>query len=109
PQFLDGTVRLAGDIEQMKKFGKNFKFIPDCLLSVNKFIKPLASVNNLSDSPLTKIGFNFKKGKYLSKSFLEGLFSYADKNKNIIFYFIKTHLEKTGIDYEYTPATETEN
>ncbi|MEO6328439.1 MAG: hypothetical protein ABIO55_05885, partial [Ginsengibacter sp.] len=109
PQFLDGTVRLTGDIEQMKKFGKNFKFIPDCLLSVNKFVKPIVVGKNSTDAPITKIGFNFKKGKYLSKSFLDGLFSYAEKNKDIVFYFITTHLEKTGINYEYTPAEETEN
>jgi hypothetical protein len=108
-QFLDGTVRLAGDVEQMKKFGKNFKFIPDCLLSVNKFVKPPATIKNLPDVPISKIGFNFKKGKYLSEPFLDGLFSYAGKNKNIIFYFITTHLEKTGMDYEYIPAKETEN
>ncbi len=108
PQFLDGTVRLAGDIAQMKKFKKDFKFIPDCLLSVNKFVKPVAS-QDWANQPITKIGFNFKKGKYLSKQFLGDLFSFAEKNKNIIFYFIKTHLEKTGIDYEYTPEKETSN
>jgi len=110
PQFLDGTVRLEGDIAQMKKFGKNFKFIPDCLLSVNKFTRPLANENSIaSDKPVTRIGFNFKKGKYLSKPFIDELLSYADKNKHIIFYFITTHLDKTGIDYEYTPPNETQN
>jgi len=108
-QFLDGTVRLTGDVEQMKKFGKNFKFIPDCLLSVNKFVKPITAVKNSSDGLVSKVGFNFKKGKYLSKHFLDELFAYADKNKNIVFYFITTHLEKTGMDYEYIPDKETEN
>lgn len=109
PQFLNGTVRLAGDIAQMKKFGKDFRFIPDCLLSVNKFIKVPPVDNNSSSEPVTQIGFNFKKGKYLSRAFLDAIFAYAEKNKSVVFYFIKTHLEKTGIDYEYTPPMETEN
>lgn len=109
PQFLDGTVRLTGDVEQMKNFNKQFKFIPDCLLSVDKFVNPVIKSNNFSDLPISKIGFNLKRGKYLSKPFLDELFSFADKNRNIIFYFITTHLEKTNINYEYIPAAETEN
>lgn len=109
PQFLNGTVRLKGDIQQMKKFGKDFRFTPDCLLSVTKFVKSIAVQNNTSTASVTKIGFNFKKGKYLSKQFISELFSFAETNKNIIFYFIETHLEKTGINYEYVPEQETEN
>ena len=30
--FLNGTVRLEGDVSQMEKFGKSFKYFPDYLL-----------------------------------------------------------------------------
>lgn len=104
--FLNGTVRLKGDANQMRKFNKNFVYYPDCLLQTPKFLK-------LNDSRKSnnkiKIGLNLKKGKYLSKSLLNDIFQYARNNNDIEFYFTTTHMEYTGINYEYIPQKETDN
>jgi len=106
PNFVDGTVRLKGDVDQMTKFGKNFIYQPDCLLQSPRFLdlKPTKS-GNLK----RKIGLNLKKGKYLSKELLNDIFNYAENNSDIEFYFTTTHMEKTGIDYEYVPEKTSEN
>lgn len=106
--FLNGTVRLKGDVNQMKVFGKDFKYFPDCLLQSTKYlnISPRKSIEN---NKITKIGLNFKKGKYLDKVLINEIYKYADNNNDIEFSFIKTHLENTGINYEYVPIKDMNN
>jgi hypothetical protein len=109
PNFLNGTVRLVGDIKQMKKFNKDFIYIPDCLLQSPRFL----NVENKNLVPtgnrIQKIGINFKKGRYLSKSFMKSLYDFAANNPEIEFYFTTTHMDKTGISYEYLPQIEKGN
>jgi hypothetical protein len=106
--FLDGTVRLQGDVDQMKKFKKNFKYIPDCLLQSPKFLE-LNKESSLPPERPIRIGLNFKKGKYLDKKLIDDIYIYAENNDDIEFYFAKTHMECTGINYEYTPVSYTKN
>ncbi len=106
PNFIEGTVRLKGDVEQMKKFGKNFIYIPDCLLQTPKFLKlDIPSSKN----KVTKIGLNFKKGKYLSQELLKSIVNYTENNSDIKFYFTTTHMEKAGINYEFLPHETSKN
>lgn len=101
PNFIEGTVRLSGDILQMNKFKKRFTYYPDILLQTPNFIEIKKSESK--NMPI-RIGFNLKKGKYLDNSLLNDIFKYAKKNDSIEFYFIKTHMEKSGVNYEYIPS-----
>lgn len=107
PFFINGTVRLEGDIPQMKKFGKEFEYYPDCLLQTPNFLKIEKDIFTPSDRPF-RVAFNFKK-KHLSQDLLNEIFKYAEINNDVEFYFVTTHLEKKGINYEYIPLDETEN
>src|SRR5690606_33970101 len=61
--FLDGTVRLEGDIAQMKKFGKNFVYYPDMLFRTKDYFE----FEPLPPTQKRRVGLNFKKGKYLDE------------------------------------------
>lgn len=108
PNFLNGTVRLEGDVAQMQKFGKEFTYIPDCLLQSVKFLE-LNIDHSLPPHRPVRVGLNFKKGKYLDSALVNDIYKYARENENIEFYFMKTHMDKTGINYEYVPKEETRN
>jgi hypothetical protein len=108
--FLDGTVRLEGDVLQMKQFGKKFTYIPDCLFSLRKFL----SVSPVEKEPGTpiRIGFNFRK-RQIPKKFIEDVYAYAAGHSDMEFYFATTHMDKVifdyGIKYEYLPNKDTSN
>ena len=106
--FLNGTVRLIDDIRQMEKFGKKFRYWPDFLLGTKSFIQ-LDSDIAINLSPGQKaIGFNLKKGKYLPKRLLDSIFDYSKHNTDLVFYFIKSHMDSSNVNYEYLPSEETD-
>lgn len=99
PAFLNGTVRLAGDVEQMKLFGKNVTYYPDMLFQAPIYFPPL----KLKPTMKYRVGFNLKKGKYLDNKLLADLFQYAEIHDDMEFHFTTTHMEKIGMDYQYIP------
>lgn len=103
--FINGTVRLAGDVEQMKKFGKDFVYYPDMLFRTPEYF------NHLQLEPTRKyrVGINFKKGRYLDKKLLNDLFHYAATHDDIEFHFTTTHMQKVGLNYQYIPEHESAN
>lgn len=103
--FLDGTVRLSGDVKQMRKFDKIFVYYPDFLLQTPEYI----SVNTPEHSQVKKrVALNLKRSK-LAPEFINNLLEYARKNDNVEFFFMTTHMEKMGLEYQYLPDTETSN
>jgi hypothetical protein len=110
-RFVDGTVRLEGDIAQMRNFGKNFKHYPDCLFSITKFID-LDMKDTVKSDTRIHVGFNFQK-RHIPDSFLQAIVDYSENNNDICFHFATTHMdhaiEKYGINYEYLPEKENEN
>ncbi|WP_028580035.1 polysaccharide pyruvyl transferase family protein [Desulfogranum japonicum] len=103
--FLHGTVRLAGDIEQMKRFGKIFKYYPDMLFQAPNYFE----CQKLQPTEKFRVGINFKKGKYLDKQLLSDIHTYAEKYDDIEFHFTTSHMEKVGLDYQYVPSKESKN
>lgn len=103
--FINGTVRLAGDVEQMKKLGKEFIYYPDMLFQTPQYF------NYEALSPTTKyrVGINFKKGKYLDQKLLNAIFDYAESHNDMEFHFTTTHMQKIGLNYQYTPSRESKN
>lgn len=111
PYFLDGTVRLEGDVEQMKQFGKQFKYVPDCLFSLNRFVS-VEQTGRKEAGEIVKIGFNFRE-RQIPPQFIKDIHAYAAQHNDIEFYFATTHMdkviEKYGITYEYLPRKDTHN
>jgi hypothetical protein len=109
--FLNGTVRLKGDVEQMLRFGKQFNYFPDCLFSLQRFIQISSSRVRQAGEPI-RIGFNFRK-RQIPESFIRAIHTYADSHSDMKFYFATTHMDRViseyGIDYEYLPERDTEN
>ncbi len=109
--FIDGTVRLEGDVVQMKSFGKNFIHIPDCLFSIRCFIDTATSTEKSSGDPV-RIGFNFRE-RHIPKSFIAAIHNYAETHSDMEFYFATTHMdkaiEKYNTTYEYLPECDTNN
>lgn len=105
PSFIDGTVRLQGDVEMMKIFGKNEKYYPDMLFQAPHFFdcKPLAQTKK------RRICLQFKKGRYLDKQLLKDIYTYASSNDDVEFHFITTHMLKVGLTYQYLPKYESKN
>ncbi len=106
PFFINGTVRLEGDVAQMRKFGKDFKYFPDMLLKASDYFdaKMLPPTNKI------RVGFNFKKnGQYLDKHLIEDILNYAETHDDIEFHFTTTHMEYVGLNYQYLPKEETDN
>jgi hypothetical protein len=109
--FLNGTVRLEGDIEQMKKFGKSFVHHPDCLFSLRRFIDVAHASDKKIEDPI-RIGFNFRE-RQIPKSFIQSIHEYAGAHDDMEFYFASTHMDNVicerGITYEYLPEKDTHN
>lgn len=104
--FINGTVRLQGDVEQMKQaFGKNFVFYPDMLFRLTDFFKPTL----LPQSKKYRVVLQFKRGRYLDKQLLNDIYSYAENNDDIEFHFITTHMPKVGLTYQYVPEKPSKN
>lgn len=109
--FLNGTVRLAGDVEQMKNFGKSFVYNPDCLFSLRRFIDVVQASDKKKNDPI-RIGFNFRE-RQIPPSFIKAIHDYAATHDDMEFYFASTHMdrviEERGITYEYLPKKDTHN
>lgn len=97
--FLEGTDRLEGDITQLKKFGKNFTYHADMLFQTPDYATPIP----LPQSPKYRIALNLKKGKYIDQSLIDSMINYANSNDDLELYFVTTHMEHTGINYQYLP------
>lgn len=104
--FLNGTVRLLGDVEQMKQaFGKNFIYHADMLFRTPDFFE----CDLLPKTDKIRICLQFKKGRYLDKNLLREIYKYANKNNDIEFHFITTHMPKIGLTYQYIPQKTSKN
>lgn len=104
--FMNGTVRLKGDLNMMRSLGKDFKYYPDMLLQSGNIFK----ISELSNgTKKLRIGLNFKRGRYLDKKFLHELLLYSQKYSDVDFFFIKSHMDVAEIDYEYIPKKCNEN
>lgn len=104
--FLNGTVRLAGDVEQMKyAFNKDFKYHADMLFRTPDFF----TFNPLPETNKTRICIQFKKGRYLDKNLLSEIYKYANENDDFEFHFITTHMQKIGLTYQYIPHKPSKN
>ena len=103
--FLNGTVRLEGDVAMMKTLGKDVIYYADMLFQAPKYFPPkmLAPTNKY------RVGFNFKKGRYLDKNLLGDIMDYATTYDDIEFHFITTHMKKIGMKYQYVPDVESKN
>ncbi len=103
--FLNGTVRLQGDIEQMKQFGKSMVFHADMLFQAPVYFPP----KMLSETKKYRVGFNFKRGKYIDKKLLDDIFKYAEEHDDMEFHFTTTHMQKIGLNYQYVPEANSKN
>lgn len=104
--FMNGTVRLEGDAKQMKRtFGKDFMFYPDMLFRTCDYFSP----KMLPQTKKYRVGFNFKKGKYIDKNLLEDIFQYAVTHDDMEFHFTTTHMENVKLNYQYIPKKEMKN
>lgn len=104
-RFMNGTVRLLGDVEQMKVFGKNFIYYPDMLFQTPYIFE----YNKLPESGKYRVGLNLKKGKYLDKKLINDIINYSTEHDDIEFHFTTTHMEKIGLDYQYVPKEINQN
>jgi hypothetical protein len=104
--FLDGTVRLSGDVEQMKSaFGKNFIYHADMLFRTPDYFE----YDLLPETDKVRVCLQFKKGRYLDKNLLADIYKYAAENDDIEFHFITTHMPKIGLTYQYLPKKASKN
>lgn len=103
--FINGTVRLAGDVDAMKLFGKDFKHYPDMLFKAPVYFNQ----DLLPDTSKYRVGFNFKKGRFLDKQMISDILEYANTHDDIEFHFTTTHLEHVGLNYQYLPMEESGN
>lgn len=104
--FIDGTVRLEGDVRQMKyAFGKDFVYYPDMLFRSCEHFPP----KMLEPTKKYRVGFNFKRGRFLDKNLLKEIDTYAATHDDIEFHFTTTHMQKVGLDYQYVPLKESKN
>lgn len=103
--FLGGTVRLQGDVDMMKSLGKDVIYYADMLFQAPKFFPPQI----LQSTKKYRVGFNFKKGRYIDKQLLSDIKEYAASHDDMEFHFTTTHLQKIGQDYQYVPQIESKN
>lgn len=104
--FLNGTVRLSGDVEQMRyAFGKNFVYHADMLFRTPDFFE----YDLLPETDKIRVCLQFKKGRYLDKNLLSDIYKYAAENNDIEFHFITTHMPKIGLTYQYIPPKASKN
>lgn len=103
--FINGTVRLKGDTDMMRMFGRNMTFYPDMLFRACDYFPPKMLV------PIDKyrVGFNFKKGRYLDKKLLKDIMDYAATHDDMEFHFTTTHMQKVGLNYQYVPEKPLRN
>ena len=105
PAFLNGTVRLEGDVEQMKQaFGKDFKYHADMLFRTPDYFQP----EMLPPTQKKRICLQFKK-RYLAPELISAIYRYAEENDDMEFHFITTHMPKIGLTYQYLPEKESKN
>lgn len=104
PAFLDGTVRLEGDVDMMKTFGKNMTYYPDMLFKSLDYFDP----KKLPATKKYRVGFNFKK-RHVDKQLIADILAYAETHDDMEFHFTTTHMVKTGIGYQYVPERESKN
>lgn len=106
PSFLNGTVRLSGDVEQMKlAFGKDFKYHADMLFRTPDYFE----YDLLPQTNKIRVCLQFKKGRYLDKKLLADIYRYAKENDDMEFHFITTHMPKIGLTYQYVPSKASKN
>lgn len=109
PLFIDGAVRLEGDVAQMKKqYGKDFKYFPDMLFKSIDYFEPTL----LPKTDKIRVGLNLKKNRnyhYLDRRLLSDILEYANIHNDIEFHFTTTHMDYVGLNYQYYPDKETEN
>ena len=103
-QFLNGTVRLDGDVSQMKRIGNAMKFFPDMLFRAADYFEP----ELLPQSTKYRVGFNFKKS-HIDKKMIDSIIKYAEEHDDIEFHFTTTHLDKANLHYQYIPEKESKN
>lgn len=104
--FINGTVRLSGDVEQMKQaFGKNFAYHADMLFRTPEYFE----YDLLPKTDKIRVCLQFKKGRYLDKKLLSDIYKYAEDNDDIEFHFITTHMPKIGLTYQYVPNKQSKN
>lgn len=104
--FLNGTVRLSGDVEQMKyAFGKDFIYHADMLFRTPDYFE----YDLLPVTDKIRVCLQFKKGRYLDKNLLSDIYNYAAENNDIEFHFITTHMPKIGLTYQYVPPKASKN
>lgn len=106
PVFLNGTVRLAGDVAQMKHaFNKDFVYHADMLFRSLDYFKP----EMLPPTDKKRICLQIKKGRYMDKQMLKRIYEYADTHDDMEFHFITTHMPKVGLTYQYLPKRQSKN
>lgn len=104
--FINGTVRLSGDVEQMKQaFSKNFAYHADMLFRTPEYFE----YDLLPKTDKIRVCLQFKKGRYLDKKLLSDIYKYAEDNDDIEFHFITTHMPKIGLTYQYVPNKQSKN
>ena len=104
--FLNGTVRLVGDVKQMKlAFDKDFEYHADMLFRTPDYFE----YDLLPKTDKIRICLQFKKGRYLDKKMLADIYKYAEENDDMEFHFITTHMPKIGLTYQYTPDKSSKN
>lgn len=103
--FIEGTVRLKGDVLQMQKFGKHMEYFPDMLFAASTFFSP----DLLTPTNKYRVGFNLKKGKHSDEKMIADILNYAANNDDMEFHFITTHMEYTGLNYQYLPPEGIKN
>ena len=102
--FIDGTVRLEGDIAQMAKMGKKMEYYPDMLFRSADYFEP----EMLPPSKKYRVGFNFKKNS-IDENMINAILKYAEEHDDIEFHFTTTHMDKAGLHYQYIPDKESKN
>lgn len=104
--FINGTVRLAGDVTQMKQaFDKSFVYHADMLFRTPDYFVP----KMLPATDKIRACLQFKKGRYLDKGLLEDIYRYAEEHDDMEFHFITTHMPKIGLTYQYMPDRPSKN
>lgn len=105
PSFINGTVRLRGDVDMMRLFGKDVTYYPDMLFRACDYFKP----KMLPPTDKYRVGFNFKRGKYLDERLIRDILEYAGRHDDMEFHFTTTHMQKVGLNYQYVPDRAVNN
>lgn len=105
PSFINGTVRLEGDVEQMRQaFGKDFQYHADMLFRTPDYFQP----ELLPSTQKKRICLQFKK-RHLDSKLIDAIYQYAEFHDDMEFHFITTHMPKIGLTYQYLPKKESKN